>query len=85
MAELLLRNQALEQETLNQRHIIQLEKLKTEKESKDLELQRNQLMDELEQEKRKLEEDISQLSNKKVRGARAGGGKDNGGVVMVEW
>ena len=66
VAELMLRNQTLEQETVSQRHIIHLEKLKTEKESKDLEEQKNQLMDELEQEKMKLEDDIRDLNDKKV-------------------
>ncbi len=66
MEELLRRNQALEEETVSQRHIIHLERLKTERESRDLEDQKNQLMDELEQEKMKLEEDIKGLNNKKV-------------------
>lgn len=64
--ELRQRNQALEEETIAQRHIIHLEKIKTEKESKDLEEQKNQLMMDLEQEKRRLEDDIEKLHRNKV-------------------
>lgn len=66
VAELLLRNEALEEETVTQRHIIHLEQLKTEKESRELDQQKNQLMEDLEQEKLKLEEDIKQLHMNKV-------------------
>lgn len=64
--ELKRRNQVLEEETIAQRHIIHLEKIKTEKESKELEEQRNQLMMDLEQEKQRLEEDIDKLHRNKV-------------------
>lgn len=64
--ELLQRNQALEEETIEQRHIIHLEKIKTEKESREMEEQHNQLMLDLELEKRRLEEDIGKLSRNKV-------------------
>ena len=65
--ELLQRNQVLEEETIAQRHIIHLEKIKTEKESHELEEQRNQLMLDLELEKHRLEEDIEKLHKNKVR------------------
>ncbi len=64
--ELKRRNQMLEEETIAQRHIIHLEKIKTEKESKELEEQRNQLMVDLEQEKQRLEDDIDKLHRNKV-------------------
>lgn len=64
--ELLQRNLALEEETIAQRHIIHLEKIKTEKESQELEEQRNQLMLDLEVEKRRLEEDIEKLHGNRV-------------------
>ena len=66
MEELLRQNQALEEETAAQRHIIHLEKIKTEKEARELEEQRNQLMLDLEQEKQRLEEDIHKLHLNKV-------------------
>lgn len=64
--ELRRRNQALEEETIAQRHIIHLEKIKTEKESMELEEQKNQLMMDLEQEKSRLEDDIEKLHRNKV-------------------
>lgn len=65
--ELLQRNQILEEETIAQRHIIHLEKIKTEKESQELEEQRNQLMLDLELEKQRLEEDIGKLHKNRTR------------------
>lgn len=66
MEELRRQNQILEEETIAQRHIIHLEKIKTEQESKELEEQRNQLMLDLEQEKQRLEDDIDKMHRNKV-------------------
>lgn len=66
MEELQLQNQILEEETIAQRHIIHLEKIKTEQESRELEEQRNQLMLDLEQEKQRLEDDIDNMHRNKV-------------------
>lgn len=64
--ELLEEKQALEEETMTQRHIIHLEQIKTEREARELEEQRDQLMMDLEQEKQRLEEDIRKLHQNKV-------------------
>ena len=66
MEELRRQNQILEEETIAQRHIIHLEKIKTEQESRELEEQRNQLMLDLEQEKQRLEDDIDKMHRNKV-------------------
>ncbi len=66
MEDLLKHNQELEEETVAQRHIIHLEKIRTEKESRELEDQKNQLMLDLEQEKYRLEEDIQKLHKNKA-------------------
>ena len=65
--ELRRKNQVLEEETVAQRHIIHLEKIKTEKESRELKEQKNRLMSDLEQEKQRLEEDILKLNRNRVR------------------
>lgn len=66
MKDLVRVNQELEEETIAQRHIIHLEKIKAEQESRELEEQTNQLMQDLAQEKLRLEEDIDKMHKNKV-------------------
>lgn len=68
MDELLKEKELLEEENMAQKHIIQLEKLKAEKEYAEMKEQKSRLMTELELEKSKLEEDINKLhKNKQLR------------------
>ena len=71
MEELLIRNRALEEETLAQKHVIHLEKLKAEKEFEDLKEQKTRLMSDLEQERNKLVSDITQLNKNKVSNTKS--------------
>lgn len=66
MKELVRVNQELEEETIAQRHIIHLEKIKAEQESREMEERTNQLMQDLAQEKLRLEEDIEKMHKNKV-------------------
>ena len=68
MDELLREKELLEEENMAQKHLIQLEKLKAEKEYAEMKEQKSRLMAELEQEKLKLEGDINKLhKNKQLR------------------
>ena len=68
MDELLRAKELLEEENMAQKHLIQLEKLKAEKEYAEMREQKSRLMAELEQEKAKLEGDINKLQkNKELR------------------
>lgn len=67
MEQLLLRNKALEEETMAQKHVIHLEKIKADKEFVDLKEQKTRLLSDLEQERNKLVTDITQLNKNKVR------------------
>ena len=68
MDELLREKELLEEENMAQKHLIQLEKLKAEKEYAEMKEQKSRLMAELEQEKMKLEGDINKLQrNKQMR------------------
>ena len=68
MDELLREKELLEEENMAQKHLIQLEKLKAEKEYAEMKEQKSRLMAELEQEKMKLEGDINKLQrNKQLR------------------
>ena len=68
MDELLRQKELLEEENMAQKHLIQLEKLKAEKEYAEMKEQKSRLMTELEQEKMKLEGDINKLQrNKQMR------------------
>ena len=67
MEELLERNRALEEETMTQKHLIHLEKLKAEREYEEIKEEKTRLMTDLEQERNKLVADIQQLNKNKVR------------------
>ena len=61
MGELEARIQMLEDENIAQRHMIQLGELRKQKENEDMRKYHTRLIHELEQEKRKLEEEICQV------------------------
>ena len=67
MEELQLRNKALEEETMTQRHLLHLEKVKAEKDYEEIKEEKTRLMSDLELEKNKLLADIHQLSKNKVK------------------
>lgn len=67
MEELQERNKALEEETVTQKHLLHLEKIKAEREYEEIKEEKTRLMSDLEQEKNKLLADIQQLNKNKVR------------------
>ena len=63
LGELEARIQMLEDENIAQRHMIQLGELRKQKETEDMRKYHTRLIYELEQEKKKLEEEIYQVLN----------------------
>jgi kinesin family protein 14 len=59
-------NEELREETIAQRHVIEMEKLKAQREYEEITLESSRLMEELALEKQKLEEDIELLQKSKA-------------------
>lgn len=67
--KLVRENQQLQEETIAQRQIIRLDKIRAEQESREFKEQSTQLMQDLEQEKLQLEEDIDKMRKNEVTSA----------------